>query len=152
MIFFLINLSLTSPDVYFSTARICSHRNLRFEVLWNRLKEVEAKLSLAEAAEADVRSILADKYNLMRQLFDTVWTMRNDKDICGMLVEKINQSGAPEMARYLISAITLSLLEYFDRDKFVSLYRYLRECCITRNIGVFACRNSACLAQIPEKE
>lgn len=114
-------LVIDSPDVYFSTARICRHRNLRFEVLWNRLKEVEAKLSLAEAAEADVRSILVDKYNLMRQLFDTVWTMRNDKDICGMLVEKINQSGAPEMARYLISAITLSLLEYFDRDKFVSL-------------------------------
>ncbi len=106
-------LVIDSPDVYFSTARICSHRNLRFEVLWNRLKEVEAKLSLAEAAEADVRSILADKYNLMRQLFDTVWTMRNDKDICGMLVEKINQSGAPEMARYLISAITLSFAGIF---------------------------------------
>lgn len=37
-------LVIDSPDVYFSTARICSHRNLRFEVLWNRLKEVEAKL------------------------------------------------------------------------------------------------------------
>lgn len=107
-----------SPEIFFSTSRICRHRKLTFPVLWNSLMEAEAKLQLAASADVGMADIIAEKDQIMRQIFDLVWTARNATDLCKDIADKIlNPHTDPRLSSYLISAVVLSLLEYYDTSK-----------------------------------
>ncbi len=111
-----------SPALYYSTSRICKHRNISFEYIWNQLAENNANIDLALAAGCSPDTLYSDKDSLMHQLFDIVWTERNNKDMCEALTERVNSPSTDKsLALYLISALTLSLLGLYDRDKMISL-------------------------------
>lgn len=115
-------LSIESPSLYYSTSRICKHRNNSFDNIWHRIIEIDANIDLALAADSVPESLYVDKDNLMHQLFDIVWTERNNKELCAALTDKVNlPSTEKSLALYLISALTLSLLGVYDRDKMLSL-------------------------------
>lgn len=108
-----------SPTVYFSTKRICEHRNLKFDNTLSRVLETESSIQLAEAAGADASALYSDRENLMRQIFDIVWTSRKDAELCDSMNEKISSGAIPEkIVSYLIAALTLSLAGWYDRSKF----------------------------------
>jgi len=115
-------LSSDSTDIYFSTARICRHRGSSFPVLWANLIETEAKLRLAESVGADSVSIRSDKYSLMQQIFDLVWTERNNKVMCQELVIRVSDSSVDkDLSAYIVASVVLSLLEYYDSSKMTAL-------------------------------
>lgn len=115
-------LTLESPEVYYSTSRICRHRNLSFDKLWHELVEIDDNIELARAAGSEISGLYSDRYNLMHQLFDVVWTERDNNDMCVAITEKVNsQSVDRSLSLYLISSITLSLLGNYDREKLIAL-------------------------------
>ncbi len=115
-------LTSDSPEIYFSTTRICKHQKLSFLPLWTSLMDIESKLQLALSVEADSTLLFSEKDRVMRSIFDLVWTERNSKDLCVKLVEKVLSSSVDKkISLYLISALVLSLLVCYDREKMIAL-------------------------------
>lgn len=111
-----------SPMTYFSTQRICRHRNLDFRRLVTHLAEIDAKLSLAEIAGNTEPTLENDRDRILRDIFDLVWTERNNSDMTDTVV-KTAVSGDPDrdLPRFIITALTLSLLGFYDRNKLLAL-------------------------------
>lgn len=110
-----------SPDIYFSTARICRIRKFNFDFLWNELSLTDDKSDIAEAMTNDIKKDSL-KDDCLRDLFDYLWTTRFNKELEDKISDKLSDNGVPhQLACYLISAITLSLLLHYDRYKFMTL-------------------------------
>lgn len=111
-----------SPEIYFSTSRICKHRNLELNDLLNRLVELRSTLQLIDSGNPDYQKLHAEYESLLREAFDTIWTERRSKDLCNVLVDHIN-SGIfdTRVSTYFISALFLSLIAFYDKNKFTAL-------------------------------
>ena len=111
-----------STGVYFSTSRIIRHRNLNFRQLWEQYIETVAEIELSESVQQDSATLHLKKDDLMRRLFEIAWTSRGDKKLNEFIVDKIcSGKSDTSLSLYLISALVLSLLSYYDRDKIISL-------------------------------
>lgn len=112
-------MQVDSPTVYFSTKRICEHRNLEFSKVIARILDTNSNIQLAEIAQADASGLYSDRENLLRQLFDLVWTARKNSEMADSVRKLLADSRlTPELWSYLISALTLSLAGWYDRSKF----------------------------------
>ena len=106
-----------SSELFFSTSRICRHRNLSFTDLVNKIEDVSANISLGEAAEVDTRELRAEKDNMMRELFDLLWTSLINKETATEIRSKVLLLKDESFVAYIIAALTLSLLSVYDKYK-----------------------------------
>lgn len=106
-----------SSELFYSTSRICRHRNLSFTALVNKIEDISSNISLGEAAGVDTRELRAEQDNLMRELFDLLWTSFLNKESATEIRSKVLAIRSDSLAAYIIAALTLSLLSVYDRNK-----------------------------------
>lgn len=111
-----------SPEILFSTVRICDHRNLDFSRLYSELKEVESKADLAESAGSVDTSLSSEKDRILQDIFNLLWSCNRRKaDVMSAAEAAVNDDSSEALKKMVISAFTLSLLRYYDKDKFLAL-------------------------------
>ena len=106
-----------SPDLFYSTSRICRHRNISFANHIDKIDDVSSNIALGEAAEVDTRELRAEKDNMMRELFDLLWTSLINKETAIEIRNRVLSLKDETFAAYIIAALTLSLLTVYDKNK-----------------------------------
>lgn len=111
-----------SSNVFYSTLRVSNLRNLDFTQVWKDLNKSNDILQEAINAGNETSTLVDTKDALMRELFDLIWTNRLKKDTCNQIVQIVlSAQDNLNISSYIISALTLSLLEYYDDLKFTAL-------------------------------
>lgn len=107
-----------SSELFYSTSRICRHRSINFINQINRIEDTEANISLGEAAGIDTRELRIQKDNLLRELFDYLWTSFITKEDASAIEAKILSTVTNKnLGAYILSALILSLLCVYDKNK-----------------------------------
>lgn len=109
-------------DIYSSTLR---YNNLRSESVGDLLRrygDLSSMRQLSEAAESDDPELRRESEVILTNLFDAIFTSFGRRDDYRLIAEAA-QSDYPDKAliAQAISALTLSLLFYYDRDKLETL-------------------------------
>lgn len=109
-------------DCYSSTCRTIRLRKLSMAGLIDALRRNQSEISLGEEANGDISALYRSKDDLLRDLFDFVWTFRDSKKDLEALKEYSLDPSTPRSDIFIIiSALTLSILGYYDRDKLTLL-------------------------------
>ncbi len=117
-------LSVESPEVFYSTVRTVVLQKLSIENLIRELEDIENQISLLSYSEnkGELNNLLNTKYLLYRQVFDILLTSRKNSKINETVLNWItahpSQSG---FSLYIIAALTISLLKYYDSKKLALL-------------------------------
>lgn len=106
-----------STGVYFSTARVIRHRNPDLKLLFDNYSDLEVKLSLSKAAGQSPAKMIGEKDSILKEIFNFLWTTHNDRKIRPIVSERILSGNNDDFSIFLISALTLSLLGYYDKTK-----------------------------------
>lgn len=111
-----------SSNVFYSTLRVSNLRNLDFAEVYEDLNKSNDILHEAIDAGNETSTLVDKKDVAMRELFDLIWTKRLKKDTCNQIVRIVlSAQDNLNISSYIISALTLSLLEYYDDLKFTAL-------------------------------
>lgn len=111
-----------STDYYYEILRINSYRQEQVNDILNRYGNIVSELSLAEAAGLESGELRKSKEETLKLLFNVLFTSfkedANYKDLSNYL-----QSGYADKAVIMqsLSALTLSLLKFYDRSKVILL-------------------------------
>ena len=106
-----------SSEIFYSTARVCRHRNITVPLHIEKIEAVNANIMLGEAAETDTSELRVIRDNLMRELFDALWSGMLNKDISSQLSSTIKNMQDENLAGYILSALIFSLLYVYDKNK-----------------------------------
>lgn len=114
--------STDSPEYYYSVLRFNTYRNERLSDILSEYGNIVSELGLAEAAGNDTEEIRKRREAAQERLFNALFTsLGADRDYSD-LVGYLNSGYADEDAVALcISAMTLSLLYFYDKGKIYSL-------------------------------
>lgn len=111
-----------SNKEFYSVARTCRYKKEEFPQIWESLLAVVDKESLAKESGNIDKAIMEAKDRAMRGFFNYLWTSIFDGELQKQVSEKILSSViSVDTARYAISALTLSLLGFYDKYKFATL-------------------------------
>lgn len=114
--------SQTNSDYYYSTLRFNSLRKESLSLLLKEYGNVSSELSLAEAVDNDTKEMRKHREDLLERLFNSLLVSLGDDNIYSEIVSYINSGYADQnIANVSLSAITLSLLHFYDRGKFKAL-------------------------------
>ncbi|MCM1369663.1 MAG: hypothetical protein NC204_04755 [Candidatus Amulumruptor caecigallinarius] len=117
-----INNSHDGNDYYSSQLRFNNLRNESIQQLLNRYTKVSNELVLAEAAGNDDISLRKQREDLLERIFSNIFTSFGEAANYNLIKEKI-QSGfaGDQLTAQAISALTLSLMTYYDSAKLETL-------------------------------
>lgn len=114
--------SVDSPEYYYSVLRFNNYKRERLSDILSEYGKVASELGLAEAADNDTGEIRKQRESIQERLFNTLFTSLGAETDCNDLVRYLNSGYADEDAVALcISAMTLSLLYFYDKAKINSL-------------------------------
>lgn len=111
-----------SPDIFSSTLRFQNLRNEDFSSLLHKYSSLVAESTLMKMIDESDPSNEKSKEEILESLFNIVFTSLNDKE----MVSSAGYAVTSEMydnslSAQLVSALTLSLLVYFDKYKVSAL-------------------------------
>lgn len=110
-----------SASIYFSTARTVRLRNLDLGKLLENLSDLDVKIGLAKSAGNPYGPMMGERDSLLKDIFNLIWTSRNNKEIRKVINERIRSEENVELSIFFVSAVTLSLLGYYDKVKLETL-------------------------------
>lgn len=114
------NLAVENGNSYFSAMRTVIIQNLSLSDMLKELEDIDNQCSLIDLTndQNNMHSLQKRKYILCRQIFESVWTSRKNLKINETIFNWIcSYKNNKEFSMYLISAICLSLLTYYDSKK-----------------------------------
>lgn len=114
------NLTTEDGNSYFSALRTVLMQKLSLSQLFKELEDIDNQLSLGGLLEDQnkIQSLQVRRFILCRQIFEIVWTSRKNNKINEIVRDWIlSHDENREFSMYLISAICLSLLTYYDSKK-----------------------------------
>lgn len=109
-----------SSDAYSSTLRVVRLRSSSLEDVLAELASVDASISLAVTAGGDCMSLNAKRDSLLKDLFEIIWVSFDDKQVVETIRKYMEQEDAPGYIAnisYIVSALVLSLMAYYDSAK-----------------------------------
>lgn len=116
------SVSAADPRHYYSTLRF---NRLRSESVGKTLREygsAVSELNLADAAGNNTLELRKKTEGSLERLFDTLYTsLGNDSDYAELSAYARSGYAEPEALAVSVSAMTLGLLEYYDRGKMNAL-------------------------------
>lgn len=111
--------SKDSRDYYYETLRFNNYRNERVDDLLQLYGKMSSELSLAELGGNDTFDLRKSKEDVLKRLFNTLVTsFANENDYKDLKNYLLSGYADASVAAQAISAITLSLLKFYDRSKF----------------------------------
>lgn len=115
-------LAKESPEYYYATLRFNEFKNLHVSELLDQYGKVISELSLAEAAGGDSSQLKKESEELLERLFNSVYTSLGDdgeyRDLYSYLMSGYADRA---VAAESLSALTLSLLHFYDKGKLAVL-------------------------------
>ena len=117
-------IAIDSSDAYSETLRYLNLTNVNIEDLFSKYSSALSELQLAEAADNDTQELTKRIEGLHETIFSTIWVSLGDKRLSERVSSSvISQKYGEVLAAHMISALTLSLLGYFDRYKLLALLK-----------------------------
>lgn len=114
--------SIDSNDFYSETLRYTNLRNRPIDVLFSEYSTLSSELSLAKAAGNDSSDIQRLLESLQTEIFNTIWVSLGDQNLTNKIVKIISSGNLEEsFSIFLINALVLGLLNYFDPYKLTAL-------------------------------
>lgn len=112
-----------SPDLYFSTLRMCRLRPVSLRTTLDRIVELKAMADLALSSGQYPEEVMAEIEVEEEKLFNVLWTAdRLRADEYSAVESSITGSILPLTSSALaIAAVGLSLMRYYSRDAFLML-------------------------------
>ncbi|MDE6697121.1 MAG: tetratricopeptide repeat protein [Muribaculaceae bacterium] len=128
--------STDSPEIYFSTLRMCRLRPTLLATSFDKVKELKAMADLALASGQYPDSVMSQIETEEEKIFNTLWTADClTTDDYRLVNEAIKDGLLPfTTATLCISAIGLSLMRYYSREAFLSLIELSKE----ESVGISA--------------
>lgn len=128
--------SSDSPEIYFSTLRMCRLRPTLLTSSFDKVKELKAMTDLSLAAGQYPDSFMSQIETEEEKIFNILWTADSlTSDDYRHVNEAIKNGSLPfTTASLCISAMGLSLMRYYSRDAFLSLIELSKE----ENVGISA--------------
>lgn len=125
-----------SPEIFFSTLRMCRLRPADLKTALDKVKELKAMADLALAAEQYPDSVMSQIETEEEKIFNILWTSDGlTSDDYKTVNEAIKNNTLPfTTASLCISAMGLSLMRYYSRDAFIALIDLSKD----ENIGISA--------------
>lgn len=122
-------LSTDSPEIYFSTLRICRLRHADLRESISKLIELKAMSELSLSSGAYPDSLMSQIEDLEEKVFNIIWTDDNlSKDDYSAIVEAVKSGSIPFTTSALcIAAAGLALMKYYSRDAFLLLISLSKE-------------------------
>lgn len=120
-----------NPQYYYSILRIHDYKDENLSDLLREYENISATIELGVEADNDVNDLIVSKERISERLFNSLYTSFDSKRDYEDLSTYI-QSGMAnfEIASLSISAITLSLMQFFDASKINFLIDiYVSESC-----------------------
>ena len=115
-------IALDSPDIYSETVRTGRLSSDTLATLLAEYSSAFTEYSLAESAGNDLRETHSRLEDLHTRIFNSIWVAFNDKETSSLAVEAAKDERYENSLRFhIISALTLSLLGYFDPYKMIAL-------------------------------
>lgn len=111
-----------SPLPYFSLARIDRLSPINAASIFNEIIRIDSELSLLiEISDEDIPKIFK-KYDLLSHLFNSIMASYHNSELIKEAVKTIcNYPNLQDIANTIISALTLSLFQLYDHEKFLAL-------------------------------
>lgn len=110
--------SKDSSDYYYSILRFKNYRNERLSDILKKYGEITSELSLMNAAGEDTQDLRKNKESTVEQLFNALFTSLGDeKSIHELGKFLLSEYADSEIGSISLSALTLSLLQYYDKSK-----------------------------------
>ena len=118
-----------SPEIYFSTLRMCRLRPSVLTSSFDKVKELKAMADLALASGQYPDSLMSQIESEEEKIFNTLWTADSlTADDYRHVNDTVKNGSLPFTTVSLcISAIGLSLMRYYSRDAFLSLIELSKE-------------------------
>lgn len=115
--------SSDSPDIYFSTLRMCRLRPAKIKDCIKKIIELKAMSDLSLTAGSYPDSLMAQIEDEEEKLFNIVWTADNlTKEDYSDIEKAINNESLPFTTSALcIAAAGLSIMRYYNQDALVML-------------------------------
>lgn len=122
----LINeLAVESPELYYSSLRVCILNNYSFAELLKGVDTVRKEL-LDTKEDSAKKALYSKLYNYYHIIFDILWTSRKNNKHNELLFNWIVENkDNTELVTYFLVPAVLSLLKYYDSKKlalFINLY------------------------------
>lgn len=114
--------SVDSPDSYSEALRYHRLSGKNINDLIDHFSAVSSEFSLAEAAGHGLSEISKRLEEIQSEIFNTIWVSLYDKNLIRSVVETIKSGKFGEdFSCHIISALTLSLFSFYDRNKLEAL-------------------------------
>lgn len=111
-----------SSDYYSETLRYENLAGNDLERLLNEYESAHSEYSLAQAASNDTSEISGKLEELHSKIFNLIWVKLNDKKTVRLATQAAKSEKYGEiLPAHIVSALTLSLLGYFDSYKLLAL-------------------------------
>lgn len=107
-----------SSEYYFSVLRFADFRKERLSDLIKEYSSVVSEMSLVEIGGSDTSSLRRQKEGVLERLFNSLYTSYADRGAFEELTGYLTSGYADgDIAAMSLSALTLGLLQYYDRYK-----------------------------------
>lgn len=128
--------SSDSPEIYFSTLRMCRLRPSTLTTSFDKVKELKAMTDLALAAGQYPDTMMSQIEIEEEKIFNILWTADSLTNDDYRLVNDVIKNGSLPFTTVslCISAIGLSLMRYYSREAFLSLIELSKE----ESVGISA--------------
>ncbi len=121
-------IAVDSSDPYSETLRYLKLSNKKLTDLLTRYADLYSAYTLASAVKNDTKELTVEMGDLSKQIFNTVWTSINDKNMVEQVYTAIvSQKYGEMLPLLLVNALLLSSTYYFDRYKLQLLLRLYSE-------------------------
>lgn len=115
-----------SPALTYSTRRIYRHRGEGIAEALTRLDTIDAKIE--NCAPDELRPLTADRTLALTSLFDIIWSANHDKSGYAELRRRFQENTLDiPVATYIISALTIGLLQFYNSEKLELLIEIYNE-------------------------
>ena len=111
-----------NPQYYYSLLRFNAYRNESVSDLLTKYGNIASELSLADATDNDTATLRKQREEVLERLFNTLLTSYGaDSDYADLSRYLTSGYADPAVAAQSLSALTLSLLQFYDRSKLLAL-------------------------------
>lgn len=111
-----------NPQYYYSLLRFNAYRNESVSDLLTKYDNIASELSLADATDNDTATLRKQREEVLERLFNTLLTSYGaDSDYADLSRYLTSGYADPAVAAQSLSALTLSLLQFYDRSKLLAL-------------------------------
>lgn len=114
-----VNLNtIANSAITYSVRRIGRHRGDTISNALAKVDEIDRRIDDAAGNPELLRTLAAEHATCMSLLFNTLWSANHDKNGYREIEERLRSDEySPTLATFIISALTIGLLQFYDSEK-----------------------------------